>query len=85
MNLIKNGTAGYLNTVGEVIMYTLILNMTYREYRDNSCIAIFSSYHIVTLKFQYCPALGTKGPKFLPQTLKHIKPKYKNHLYSVAI
>ena len=49
--------AGYLNTVQGVIMYTLILNITYREYRDNSCIVIFFSYGIVTLKFQYRPAL----------------------------
>ena len=33
------------------------MNITYREYCDNSCIAISFSYRIITSKFQYRPAL----------------------------
>ena len=41
MILTQNGAAGYLNTMGGVIMSTLSLNITYREYHDNSCVVIF--------------------------------------------
>ena len=49
MNLIQNVTAGYLNTMGGAVMYTLSFEH----------IVIFFSYRIITLKFQYCPALIT--------------------------
>ena len=43
MNLIQNGAAGYISTMGGMIINTLSLNFTYRKYCGYSCIVIFFS------------------------------------------